>query len=282
MDGTANSSNTESTILPLLSICSITSEYSTEPQIKKRKIEYNLLTDKDIPKGKSPQLLSLVHDCQEFFEKEANILLENQLSSSDVNELYKKYKQYLLNCYLLKPDYYENSEITNISAKQPLIFDEAISYENLSNTNSNSFSSTQDFDFDFASFSTTSNDIDIQPYFIEFDSSQLYNGPDSLYSDSSRFTEFENQSTPTNEIMPKAKNFKCSSLQSRESRHDDCFQTSRRRITKEKKALLDSIFSVKNFPNNAERKLIAEKCNLSPSQVRIWFTNKRARCKGRN
>jgi len=42
--------------------------------------------------------------------------------------------------------------------------------------------------------------------------------------------------------------------------------------------LLEEIFAVKPFPNASERKLIADRCNLTDTQVRVWFTNKRARC----
>ena len=42
--------------------------------------------------------------------------------------------------------------------------------------------------------------------------------------------------------------------------------------------LLEEIFKIKPFPNASERKLIADRCNLTDTQVRVWFTNKRARC----
>lgn len=50
-------------------------------------------------------------------------------------------------------------------------------------------------------------------------------------------------------------------------------------ISKEAKQLLETIFETKRTPNGKERKIIAEKCGLTPLQVRVWFTNKRMRSK---
>ncbi|GME70710.1 unnamed protein product [Ambrosiozyma monospora] len=54
----------------------------------------------------------------------------------------------------------------------------------------------------------------------------------------------------------------------------------RQNISPETKELLESVFFVKRNPNLRERKALAERCGLSVVQVRIWFANKRARCKG--
>lgn len=62
----------------------------------------------------------------------------------------------------------------------------------------------------------------------------------------------------------------------------DCkpmFGKKRHLIRGEAKRILENVFQVKRAPNASERKLIAERCHLSNSQVRIWFTNKRARFK---
>ncbi|AMD20177.1 HEL342Cp [Eremothecium sinecaudum] len=55
--------------------------------------------------------------------------------------------------------------------------------------------------------------------------------------------------------------------------------TQRRRtvLPKETKEFLESVFERKRCPNAKERRAIAEKCGLTPIQIRIWFTNKRMR-----
>nr|BBD18016.1 putative transcription factor [Ogataea minuta] len=56
-------------------------------------------------------------------------------------------------------------------------------------------------------------------------------------------------------------------------------KSTRKAVTKGCRNLLESIFKVKPFPNSKERHIIAEKCGITPTQVRVWFTNKRARTK---
>ncbi|KAG7805664.1 hypothetical protein KL921_005422, partial [Ogataea angusta] len=55
----------------------------------------------------------------------------------------------------------------------------------------------------------------------------------------------------------------------------------RRHIPESSKELLEKAFEVKRFPNSKERERIARECGISPLQVRVWFTNKRARSKSR-
>jgi hypothetical protein len=50
-------------------------------------------------------------------------------------------------------------------------------------------------------------------------------------------------------------------------------------IPKDVRAFLETVFETKRSPNGKERKIIAEKCGLTPLQVRVWFTNKRMRSK---
>ncbi|KAH3666546.1 hypothetical protein OGAPHI_003543, partial [Ogataea philodendri] len=47
------------------------------------------------------------------------------------------------------------------------------------------------------------------------------------------------------------------------------------------KRVLENVFRVKQFPNSRERERIALRCGLSTQQVRVWFTNKRARSKNK-
>ncbi len=43
-------------------------------------------------------------------------------------------------------------------------------------------------------------------------------------------------------------------------------------ISKDAKAFLENVFSSKRTPNSKERKIIAEKCGLTPVQVRVWVS----------
>lgn len=60
----------------------------------------------------------------------------------------------------------------------------------------------------------------------------------------------------------------------------NCYPTYKRSFIKhESRGTLEKIFKVKQCPNTSERLYIAQKLDLTPSQVRIWFTNKRMRAK---
>lgn len=282
-----HTTNIDSTVLPLLSICSLTSEYRNEKNQQFQSFGCSLLKESEgLPDYKSPQLLHLIDDLQESFEKETNILLKNEMSENEVQELFERYKQYLLNCYISKSDYYDGTKTIsyNNDNEKSWVFDESISCDNLSTSNTNSFSlGMSDFDFEYAAISTSSNATsDTPPHTLEFDGSQLCNGPDYLYPDylqiyseqPDKTSNAQKENTDTAESPTRY----ASNLTDHMIDHV-FFHGKRKRLTRENKALLDTLFSAKNFPNTAERKLIAAKCNLSPSQVRIWFTNKRARCK---
>ncbi|CAK9435347.1 uncharacterized protein LODBEIA_P56880 [Lodderomyces beijingensis] len=53
----------------------------------------------------------------------------------------------------------------------------------------------------------------------------------------------------------------------------------RQRLSDRAKYLLESAFDRKSAPNKKERELLAEKCGITPLQVRVWFTNQRMRKK---
>lgn len=54
---------------------------------------------------------------------------------------------------------------------------------------------------------------------------------------------------------------------------DECLKNKKRTpISKEAKAFLENVFSSKRTPNSKERKIIAEKCRLTPLQVRVWVS----------
>lgn len=257
-------SNIESTVLPLLSICSLTSEYQRKKVCQKKSGHRKLIDIVELPLSKSARLIQLVQDCQETFEKEANVLIDNQMAEEAVDELFLNYKRYLISllslsaqyCEPSKPEYRNDYEDTWFSAVD-LNLDHNSS--SLDTTDSFTFD-VNDFDFDFANLTTSTNSEISQSF--DFSQSQLCNGPDFLFSD---YIQFHDE-TKENEVG-KADDYYCSG--------------SRKQITRESRNLLEALFLVKNFPNSAERKLIAERCHLSPAQVRIWFTNKRSRCKGK-
>lgn len=277
--------NVESTILPLLSICSMTGEYQKKINTKNTQIVYSLLTSTaELPEQKTPQLLKLIDECQECFEKEAEFLVQNDLSLADVEILFSRYKQFLVGTYILKSDFYDpHNEIHFDSSDKAWFFDETLSFDNTSITNSNTSSSCNDiyeYDIEHASMSLTSNVLNgIPPTSLDFEHSQLYNEVESLYPDSAFLLEGRINSPI---VLSGDEIFVTSATNNLNGTHKPKTQFvngKRGRITKEAKSTLEAIFSVKSSPNNAERNLIAKKCNLTPSQVRIWFTNTRARRK---
>ena len=48
-------------------------------------------------------------------------------------------------------------------------------------------------------------------------------------------------------------------------------------LTKKAREFLERVYSKKQKLTREERQLVAEKCKLTPVQVRIWFINKRSR-----
>ncbi|ANZ77288.1 BA75_04356T0 [Komagataella pastoris] len=64
-----------------------------------------------------------------------------------------------------------------------------------------------------------------------------------------------------------------------DSLHHHPVRRTRKTISKEVKKILEEAFKAKAAPNTKERLLIAQRCALTPLQVRMWFTNKRTRNK---
>lgn len=48
----------------------------------------------------------------------------------------------------------------------------------------------------------------------------------------------------------------------------------RKSIPHSSKQFLETIFKTKRTPNNKERQIIADKCGLTPLQVRVWVSSK--------
>ncbi|OVA13031.1 Homeobox domain [Macleaya cordata] len=63
--------------------------------------------------------------------------------------------------------------------------------------------------------------------------------------------------------------------------HINKYGTTRKklRLTKEQSALLESSFKEHNTPNMAQKQELAERLDLRPRQVEVWFQNRRARTK---
>lgn len=259
---TAQPSNIESTVLPLLSICSLTGEYQ-EKKVGRKRLKYRKLVDiEELPAAKSVQLVQLIQVCQDTFEKEADVLIDNQMAEEAVDELFLNYKQYLIGLFSLSTQYYEPSKQEYNNYEDTWFSGVDLNLDNTSSSFDTTDSFTfdlNDFDFDYANLTTSTNSEISQSF--DFSQSQLCNGPDFLFSD---YIQFHDE-TKENDVKA----------------DDYYYSGSRRRITKESRNMLEALFIVKNSPNSAERKLIAERCHLSPAQVRIWFTNKRSRCKGK-
>lgn len=284
-------SNVDSTILPLLNICNLTNEYQKnikqDTLFTNNKVNHQLLTEtKGLPVDKTPQLMHLISDCQETFENEAKILLSNDLPSDAVDELFKSYQNFLLT-YCLS-DYSNNFELpqhrdsldTSFFSNETLLLD---SLDTSASTASLIFD-VDNFDLEYVSLSTPSEFISQpSPSALPFQSEQLSDGINPLSLDHLQSFQQQADNIDTHNIETStSRSDDSQKYSSPNSRITDFFVNCKRsRVSKENKSLLEALFSVKNFPNTAERKLIAEKCNMTPSQVRIWFTNKRARCKGK-
>lgn len=274
-----NVQNLESTVLPLLSICSMTSNFYKNTPIKSSTLQYSLLdSTAELPEHKTPQLLKLIQECQDCFEKEAHLLLQNDLSNNDIEVLFSRYKQFLVGTYILKSDFYDpNNEINFDSSDKSWIFDNSVSLGDTT-CNSSYSNNLREYDIEHASMLLTSDVLEgVSPHNLEFESSELYNDTE-LFHDDEIFNIDEGLeviNTPVEDPSPPRS---LSSYQSKKS-ENHFVNVKRNRITKETREILEAIYSVKSFPNTAERKLIARKCNLTPTQVRIWFTNTRARRK---
>ncbi|TID30999.1 hypothetical protein CANINC_000410, partial [Pichia inconspicua] len=270
--------NLESTVLPLLSICNMTSDFHKDIPTRSFSSKYSLLNlTAELPEHKTPQLLKLISECQESFEKEAEILIQNDLSYSDIEILFSKYKQFLVGTYVLKSDIYDPNHAINIDVSdRSWAFDDSIiSFANT--TCDTSYNNTlREYDIEHASMLLTSDVLDgSSSNSMEFESSELYNDTDFFQKDFTFSIDdgMDTACTPVTHL---------SSPQPSSSNNSQIFGThfvnvKRNRITREAKDILEAIFKIKPFPNTAERRLIAKKCGLTPTQVRIWFTNTRAR-----
>lgn len=258
---TSVESNFESTILPLLSICNLTSEYRHEIKKPPKIISHRLLREtEDIEVFNDKKLKKLIDECQISFEQEANALLENQMSMDSVNQLFNNYKEFLISCLTRRSDCKLSPELSNLHdnledftfSGDTLIPDDSLSLD------------LCDFDFDFASLTTSSTlSENFSSETMNFNHSQLSNEPYFIESKYIQPKEdFQSLQDSPNAILSNPNT-----------------ESKTTKITKEKKNLLEAVYLAKSSPNSAERKFIASKCDLTPYQVRIWFRNKRARSK---
>lgn len=261
-------SNVESTILPLLSICNLTSEYRQEIKKLPKVINHHLLSEtEEIAIFNNKKYKKLIDECQSSFEQEANILLENQMSAASIGQLFNKYKEFLISCLTSRSDCELSSDVSNLHdnlesstlSGDTLIPDESLSFD------------LCDFDFDFASLTTSSILSDnFSDEKMNFSYSQLCNESDFIESKYLQTNDdFKLLQDPPN----------INNSNSSQSNNGNIFDSKKTIITKEKKSLLEAVYLAKSSPNSAERRFIASKCNLTPYQVRIWFRNKRARSK---
>lgn len=271
MEEHTGGTNLETTIFPLLSICSLTNEYRKKTDISKVKCSFPKLSlMEELPKSLHPRIQSLLDVCQKNFEKEAMVLLKNNLSNTDIDVLFSKYKEYVLNYIVLKTDYFGISNFQNSSEctsweNTDLLFD-SINQSDIGNLSYN----LSDFEFDNFNIHTQENLIDSS--LLQFETSAIPKAPEPEYTEYTKF--FQEIPSESNKKVPQTIVFSANPNSS------DNFSTSKRRLlSKENQKMLNALFDIKRFPNSNERKLIAEKCKMTPSQVRVWFTNKRARYK---
>lgn len=277
------STNIETTILPLLSICSLTSEYRITKITSETLKEFPKLSEiKELPDIRTDQLRLLIEDCQQSFEKEARILIQHDLSNKEIENLFNNYKEFLIELYTSQVDYFSyplNSEPSNFD--QSWFLDDTMPLDLFSHRNDDgeylnehslSFN-VSDFELDHVQISMSSDFIgDATHNSKEFNKDQLPNTLDSNYSGI-----LQNDKLAQKEIESHD-NLLTSDFNDFKIIHN--FPTDKKHgMTKEAKLLLESLFRIKSSPTNAERKLIAEKCKMTPSQVRIWFSNKRSRSK---
>ncbi|KAG0670934.1 hypothetical protein C6P40_004003, partial [Pichia californica] len=172
--------NIETTIIPLLSICNLTSEFRIggDDSKKHRKFKhYDLLNIQSIQLSSkiNPQLVKIINDCQECFEKEANILLQNQMSDEHIDELFERYSQFAVECCYKRSEIFIPSNLSNTQNSIASSCTECDTFDTLASESTLSFD-INDFDFEFTSLSTSSDPIITSPTSLDFNHLQLSNG----------------------------------------------------------------------------------------------------------
>ncbi|ODV82657.1 hypothetical protein CANARDRAFT_245777 [[Candida] arabinofermentans NRRL YB-2248] len=205
---------------------------------------YSLKEAPFLPIHISASLNELIASLQESLESEFRVLLENHRPDSDFRSVYKLYES------ILNQSYMDKKNVFDLPTEDEELLDSILSFEETID----SFK----LEYDFASFSSASP-LDTEIASTKFNFQELCNEPSFKLMDGD----------PDN---------KTSRTSARRESHSES-QKKRKMISKEAKALLESVFRVKTSLNSKERKILADKCNLSPMQVRVWFTNKRARNK---
>lgn len=249
-------------ILPILTICSLTSEFCDKDETRKPlNIELPRLESMSgIPTTENSNLRRLIDDCQDSFEKEVGILMNNDLPLTLVEDLFKRYKEFFWEKYKLMNNLIDTPRLPeHLTFDDHWILDDSLSLENLNDIPMLQPYQLSDFEITQAEITTTS-DILGEPLTIELSGSQLSEQNTPIFSQN--FGIYDYLNSITNEI---------------ESSTTDSGHNRRHRPSKDVKEKLEQIFTKVKNPNSVEREYIAKKCNMTPTQVRIWFTNKRAR-----
>ncbi|GMM28240.1 hypothetical protein DAMA08_009560 [Martiniozyma asiatica (nom. inval.)] len=253
--------DTDDTLITVFNICNLTNDFKIDKERKELDTDYTLFKDvPGIPIIKTQQLNTLIKDLQQGFEHEATILINNDMSYDDITDLFETYRRYLIQQYNSKKSYFDQIEsnyqlsASNTPETISTSIDPACTFD------------TKNFIFEMGSITTSStNHETFLPEYVEFGESQLCNGPDNLYPNHFPFIH-----TNASDIQ--------SHTSSVQNSPNFIFST-KKKVKEEAKALLESVFEVNRHPNALERKLLAERCQMTPSQVRVWFTNKRTRYK---
>lgn len=269
------------TLSSLYSLCNITKGFKLKRSYKKFNIIYNLSTDtRELPALRTPQLNQLIEDLQECFILEANILMNSQMSDHDIMELFINYQNYLITRYHAHKSYYDGTKEIEfpISPEDTHIFRKDF-------IESDFTSQTEEFLFELGPvLSTDKNQItgDIGNTVISPDA-PLFQLNDLLYPEYTQATSPEE----LRDIFKKDTYEFVDGLQflneteSGLSPSEYFGDKKRNNFAEDSKTFLEAVFKVRPFPNSTERKIIAERCQLKPAQVRNWFANKRSRHRGK-
>lgn len=280
-----NSTPKENETLQIIQkMCAITHDYKLHFERKQHLVMYDLGAEfLQIPYHRTPQLQKLIKDLQASFMKEANVLLNNQMSDHDIKELFANYQRFLLTCYQARRNYYDESY------EPKFLISPNKTDRSMENIINDLVPDSDAFLYDFSSdmlinqanaitnMSTTCLPL-IDPLIDTADQS-LLNINEFLYPENALTPE----QTPPKIQVSDYTSYKNSLGFSYNGQYEsnNFFGMKKNQTISEARAFLELVFEVKQAPNSVERRMIAEKCGLTPVQVRVWFSNKRSRQKGK-
>lgn len=277
MNSSNQSTTSNDTLSSIYSLCKITKDYKLKGSYKKYNITYNLNVDTpELPSLRTPQLNQLIGDLQDCFMLEANILMNSQMSDYDIKELFLNYQTFMMERYHAHQNYYDGTKEIEFPISPE---DTNISRQDF--TEADFTSQTDDFLFELGSvLSMNNNQISGN---IESPAmpacTPLFKVNELLYPEYIQTTIPEGLTeSPKKEMYEFVDGIQFLSETESGLSPSELFGEKRKNcFAEDSKMFLDAVFKVRPFPNSAERKVIAERCQLTPAQVRNWFSNKRSR-----